>query len=254
MAGNLADKIALVTGGGSGIGRASALAFAKEGAKVVVSDVNVGGGEATIQSIQEIGGDAHFIKADVTQATEVKALVDQSVEIYGQLDCAFNNAGVAPNGAYPIADYPEDEWNRLLNINLTGVFLCLKYQLQQMRKQKNGVIVNTASVLGLVATGNGVSSYISGKHGVVGLTKAAALENAKNGIRVNAVCPGYIETPIIQNSLDDPELKASLVKRHPVGRLGMPDEVAEAVIWLCSEAASFVTGHALNIDGGYVIQ
>ncbi len=254
MAQKLEGNVALVTGGAAGIGRSTAMMFAREGAKVVVADVNREGGEETVQLIAEAEGEAIFVKADVTQSVEVQAIVEQCVQTYGRLDYAFNNAGVAPAELKPIADYPEDDWDRVININLKSVFLCLKYELQQMRQQNSGAIVNVASIFGQVSIGAGSASYTASKHGVVGLTKAAALENATNGIRVNAVCPGVIETNLGVGRLQDPEWRVALQNRHPMGRFGTPDEVAEAVIWLCSDAASFVTGQTLTMDGGYVAQ
>jgi NAD(P)-dependent dehydrogenase (short-subunit alcohol dehydrogenase family) len=182
----------------------------------------------------------------------VQSLIARSVQVYGRLDCAHNNAGIS-RGRAVTAEYAEEQWDQVIAINLTGVWLCLKYELQQMIKQGGGAIVNTASIAGLVGiVGN--AGYVASKHGVVGLTRAAALENAPLGIRVNAVCPGYIDTPLLSALTADEANKATIISRHPLGRLGMPSEVAEAVVWLCSDAASFVTGHTLTIDGGYVAQ
>ncbi|HFE66384.1 MAG TPA: glucose 1-dehydrogenase [Chloroflexi bacterium] len=253
MTDRFVNRVALVTGGGSGIGEASALAFAREGANVVIADVNIKGGEDVARRIKETGREAIFIQTDVTNPTSVKTMVEESVKAFGRLDFAFNSAGVAPHAGYTVADYPEEEWDRVTGINLKGVFLCLKYELQQMQKQGSGSIVNASSILGLVATGL-FSSYVAAKHGVIGLTKAAALENAAIGIRVNAICPGYTQTPLIEFLTDVPEQREYLVSLHPMGRLGIPSEVAETVIWLCSDTASFITGHALAVDGGYVAQ
>ena len=253
MAGQVDGKIALVTGGGSGIGRSTALALAREGAKVVVSDVVIEGGEETVSLVKDAGGEAAFVQTDVAQASEVEALVKQVVETYGRLNCAFNNAGIA-GAAARTADYKEKHWDRVIAINLTGVWLCMKYELQHMLTQGSGAIVNTASVAGLVGFRNG-PAYVAAKHGVVGLTKTAALEYAKSGIRVNAVCPGVIRTPMFERGMEvDPRIEQGMTAREPIGRLGKPEEIAEAVVWLCSDAASFVTGHPMAVDGAWVAQ
>ena len=253
MPGILSDKVALITGAGSGIGRASAIAFAREGARVVVSDVNAEGGEETVSRISDIGGQAKFVSADVSRAGDVEALVQSTVREYGRLDCALNNAGVS-GGQGLIHEYSEDDWDRVININLKGVWLCLKYEIIQMLEQGGGSIVNTASIMGLVG-GSRSPSYGASKHGVVGLTRNAAVQYAQSGIRVNAVCPGYIRTPMTeQGSLLGPGNLERIISRHPIGRLGAPEEIAETVVWLCSDAASFVTGHAMTVDGGYVAQ
>ena len=247
------DKVALVTGGGSGIGRASALTFAREGAKVVVSDVVVEAGEETVQLIKNADGEAVFIKADVAQASAVEALIAKTVEAYGRLDCAHNNAGIEGNSA-KVADYDEADWDRVIAINLTGVWLCMKYEIPQMLQQGSGAIVNTSSVAGLLGFRTG-SAYVASKHGVLGLTKTAALEYAKSGIRVNAVCPGAVDTPMMGRITDHrPHRAAKMAAGEPVGRMGTPQEIAEAVVWLCSDAASFVTGHPMTVDGGIVAQ
>ncbi|MCH8989107.1 MAG: SDR family oxidoreductase [Chloroflexi bacterium] len=254
MAGNLDGKTTLVTGGGSGIGRAASLAYAREGARVVVVDVNVEGGEETIQQIKEAGGEAILVHADVAKPEDTQAMVAQAVAAFGSLDCAFNNAGVSGRERWLTAEYPEEEWDRVTSINLKGVWLCMKAEIPQMLKQGGGAIVNTASVAGLVGI-RGTAAYIAAKHGVVGLTKAAALEYADRGIRVNSVCPGYIHTPLVQGVFDSVDGYEDQVKsRHPVGRLGEPQEIAEAVLWLSSDSASFVTGHNMAVDGGYTAQ
>ncbi|MCI0801437.1 MAG: SDR family oxidoreductase [Chloroflexi bacterium] len=255
MAANLDGKTALVTGGGSGIGRATSLAYAQEGARVVVADVNVEGGEETVQLIKEAGGEAILVHADVAKPEDTQAMVAQAVEAFGSLDCAFNNAGISGGTDRRLtADYLEEDWDRVVGINLKGVWLCMKAEIPQMLKQGGGAIVNTASVAGLVAI-TGTVAYIAAKHGVTGLTKAAALEYAKSGIRVNAVCPGYIQTPMVQGIFVENEgFEERVASRHPIGRLGEPSEIAAAVIWLSSDAASFVTGHNMPVDGGYVAQ
>ncbi len=253
MAGQLDGKVALITGAGSGIGRASALAFAREGAKVAVADIVVEGGEETVRMVKEAGGEAFFIKVDVANAADVEAMVNTVVATYGRIDCAYNNAGIEGRLA-STDEYPEDVFDKVIDINLTGVWLCMKYELPHMLKQGGGAIVNTASGAGLIGVA-GMSAYVASKHGVVGLTKTAALEYAKSGIRVNAVCPGLIQTPMVERiTADQPQLGEALVAAEPVGRTGKPEEIAESVVWLSSDAASFVTGHAMSVDGGYVAQ
>lgn len=253
MAGSMEGKVALVTGAGSGIGRATALTFAREGGKVVVSDVNAQGGEETASMIREAGGEAIFVRADVSQAGEVEELINKAVGTYGRLDCAHNNAGVE-GPSVPTHEYPEEEWDRVININLKGVWLCMKYEVRHMLKQGGGAIVNTSSAVGLVGV-KGAAAYVAAKHGVVGLTKTAALEYARSGLRVNAVCPGNTRTPLLERILAQyPKREAHLMEMAPVKRLGTPEEIAEAVVWLCSDAASFVTGHAMPVDGGWVAQ
>ncbi len=253
MPGTLDGKVALVTGAASGIGRATALTFAKEGAKLIIADMNEDGGQQTVHMITENGGEATFVQSDTSHAAEVEAMISKAVEIYGRLDCAHNNAGVG-GGRTTITDCTEEDWNRVISINLTGVWLCMKYEIPEMLKTGGGAIVNTASIMGLIANGFN-PAYMASKHGVVGLTKSAALSYATAGVRVNAVCPGYIRTPMVEGSpWYDEEREAELISRHPIGRLGKPEEIAETVVWLCSDAASFVTGHAMTVDGGYVAQ
>jgi NAD(P)-dependent dehydrogenase (short-subunit alcohol dehydrogenase family) len=255
MAGRLEGKVALVTGGASGIGRATALTFVREGAKLVIADMNADGGQQTVHMIQENGGEATFVQVDVSSATAVEAMISTTVETYGRLDCAHNNAGIGSRPRVLLHELHEESWDRVLSINLKGVWLCMKYEITQMLKQGGGAIVNTASIMGLVGSWSRSGAYNASKHGVVGLTKTAALEYAQSGIRVNAVCPGYIRTPLIEEALtSNPEMEAQIVARHPVGRMGNPEEIAEAVVWLCSDAASFVTGHTMTVDGGYVAQ
>ena len=253
MAGQLDGKVALITGAGSGIGRASALAFAREGAKVAVADIVVDGGGETVRMVKEARGEAFFIKVDVSNAADVEGMVNKVVETYGRIDCAYNNAGIEGVIA-STEEYSEEMFDKVIDINLTGVWLCMKYELPHMLKQGSGAIVNTASGAGLVGVA-GMSAYVASKHGVVGLTKTAALEYAKSGIRVNAVCPGLIQTPMVERITNDqPQLGEALVAAEPVGRTGKPEEIAESVVWMCSDAASFVTGHSMSVDGGLVAQ
>lgn len=251
--GILDNKVALVTGAASGIGRQSALAFARAGAKVVVSDITVDGGEETVDMIKNAGGEAFFVKADVSNQADVQALVDKTVETYGRLDCAHNNAGI--EGILgPCMDCTEENWDRTIAINLTGVFYCCKAELAQMLKQGGGAIVNTASVAGLVGFA-GIPAYTASKHGVNGLTKQIALDYAKENIRINSVCPGVIQTPMIDRFTGgDPEAIKAFTATEPVGRLGQPEEIAAAVVWLCTDEASFVTGINMPVDGGFIAQ
>ncbi len=249
----LDGKAALVTGGGSGLGRASAIALARAGATVTVADVNEDGGKETAALVyEEAGGDAEFVRADVTRPDDVAAMVDQAVARWGHLDCALNNAGMTGTSALT-ADYELDDWNRAIALNLTGVFLCLKYELPAML-ERGGSIVNMASGAGLVGF-PGLPAYVASKHGVVGLTKAAALEYASHGVRINAICPGSTRTPMLEGFMGgDEQVERTMTRAVPLGRLGVPSEIAEAVVWLCSDAASFVVGHALAVDGGSVVQ
>jgi NAD(P)-dependent dehydrogenase (short-subunit alcohol dehydrogenase family) len=249
---HLEGKVALITGGGSGIGRAAALAFAREGARVAVADISLETATETASLLSASGAHSAAFASDVARAEEVEALVAQTVERFGRLDCAFNNAGIegGPPGTR-LHEYAEDVWDRVVNVDLKGVWLCMKYEITAMLLAGGGAIVNTSSIAGLVGGGN--SAYVASKHGVVGLTRRAALEYGPAGIRVNAVCPGSIRTPMLERLFRAaPEREGLLVEQAPLGRLGQPEEVAEAVIWLCSDAASFVTGHALVVDGGFL--
>ena len=244
----LADKVALVTGAGSGIGRAAAVAFGHAGAKVVLADVDVAGGQETASLLQGASHEAVFVRTDVSQAGEVKALVAATIRTFRRLDCAHNNAGIEGELTL-LADYSEAAWDRVMAVNLKGVWLCLKHEIAWMRDHGGGAIVNTASVAGLIGSPY-LPAYAASKHGVIGLTKAAALGYATAGIRVNAICPGYIDTPMLARN---PKLEARAVDRTPLGRLGTPEEVAAAVVWLCSDAAAFMTGHAMVMDGGMIV-
>jgi NAD(P)-dependent dehydrogenase (short-subunit alcohol dehydrogenase family) len=251
MAGLLPGKVALVTGGGSGIGRATALLMAKQGAKVMIADYVPEGAERTVKMIKEAGGEASCIAADVSVTRQVESMVAKTVETYGRIDCAFNNAGIEGKMLDTVA-YPEELFDRVIAINLKGVWLCMKYEIAQMLKQGGGAIVNTASAAGLVAVEQ-LSAYNASKHGVVGLTKTAALEFAQKNIRVNCVCPGLINTPMVARMIDSGGMnEAEFVAAEPVHRMGKPEEIGEGVVWMLSDAASFVTGHSMSIDGGWV--
>jgi NAD(P)-dependent dehydrogenase (short-subunit alcohol dehydrogenase family) len=246
----LQDKVALVTGDTSGIGRATAIAYAKQQAKVVVVGRRIDEGEETVRLIQEAGGEAFFVQSDVTKEAAVKAMVDKAVGVFGRLDIAFNNAGMV--GENPsLIEQTEAEYDRTMNVNVKGVWLSMKYEIAQMLKQGSGAIVNMASAVGVVALPN-ILLYTASKHAVVGLTKAAALQYAKAGIRINGVAPGSIKTDLFEAATD--EAKAYLAGLHPIGRAGTPLEVANAVLFLSSDMASFITGETLMIDGGYVAQ
>lgn len=246
----LEGKVALITGTSSGIGRAAALEFAKEGAKVVAASRNEEANGETVRMIRDAGGEAIAVKTDVGVAADVEALVKRAVEVYGRIDCAFNNAGV-PSAPAPIFEATEDDFDAVIRVNLKGVWLCMKYEIRQMLAQGGGAIVNMSSMGGLLGA-RGLSAYTASKHGVLGLTKSAALEVATAGIRINAVCPAVIRNTVMIEWLvkERPEIAKPLLEGHPMGRGGQPEEVAAAVVWLCSSKASFITGHALPIDGG----
>ncbi len=245
-------KVALVTGAASGIGAAAAEVFAEKGARVVVSDIAEDGGMATVESIKNAGGEAVFHRCDVTDPEQVQNLIQTTVDTYGRLDAAFNNAGIEGEAA-TTPNCSLENFDLNVDVNLKGVFLCMKYQINQFLKQgSGGAIVNTASVAGLVAA-KGVPAYVAAKHGVVGLTKTAAVEFAKKNIRVNAVCPGGIRTQMLERAIEDkPWVEKQLLRLQPIGRLGEPKEVGRVVVFLCSDEASFVTGHAMPVDGGCV--
>jgi NAD(P)-dependent dehydrogenase (short-subunit alcohol dehydrogenase family) len=250
---NIEGKVALVTGGGSGIGRATAVRFADAGAMVAVADLDSEGGQETVERITEAGGEAAFFSVDVSDEGEVKALIDAVADRFGGLDYAFNNAGIEGTPG-PIGEQTAEEFDRVIGVNLRGVFLAMKHELAAMRERGGGAIVNTSSVAGLVGAAD-LSPYYASKHGVVGLTKSIAIEAAPDDIRVNAVCPGVIDTPMVERFTGgDSEVLAQTVEPQAIKRAGTPTEVAEAVVWLCSDAASFVTGVAMPVDGGYTAQ
>jgi NAD(P)-dependent dehydrogenase (short-subunit alcohol dehydrogenase family) len=244
-------KVALVTGGGSGIGRATAVAFAREGAHVAIGNRNVERGEETVSIIREAGGTASFQRTDVMLAAEVEALVEHAVQTCGRLDIAFNNAGIEGDVKPTVIDHTEANFDAVMNVNVKGVWLCMKYEIPQMLKTGGGVIVNCSSVAGVIGF-PGIGIYSASKHAVIGLTKAAALEFSAQGIRVNAVNPAVIDTEMLDRLADGMNVKKDdLTSFHPIGRLGRVEEVAEAVLWLCSDKASFVTGHSMMVDGGF---
>jgi NAD(P)-dependent dehydrogenase (short-subunit alcohol dehydrogenase family) len=247
------NKVALVTGGSSGIGRATAVMFASRGARVVVASRSDLEGQKTAQIIESAGGTAVFMRVDVTSERQVERLVAAVVERFGKLDFAFNNAGAQPVPS-ATTEQTEDDWDTMLAVNLKGTWLCMKHELRQMLQQGRGAIVNNASISGLVGIATWPAQCAS-KHGVVGLTRSVAVENAKSGVRINVVCPGAIETPMLHGLTGgNPEFEQAVAAAEPMGRVGTPDEVAEAVLWLSSDASSFVTGHALAVDGGWVAQ
>ncbi len=251
MTKELQGKVGLVTGGTSGIGRETAVLFAKAGASVVVAGRRELEGEETIELVRAAGADGLFVKTDVSKASEVDTLIQKAVERFGRLDVAFNNAGVEGVLA-PIVGQSEEDFDRTIDINLKGVWLCLKYEIRQMLRQGgSGAIVNMSSILGLVGA-LGAAAYSASKHGVIGLTKTAALENAKSGIRINAVCPGFTATPMADRIFRVPAVHKYVLSLHPIGRLGRPTEIAETVVWMCSDRASFMTGQSLVLDGGFL--
>ncbi|MFL6826779.1 MAG: SDR family oxidoreductase [Bradyrhizobium sp.] len=247
------SKAAFVTGGASGIGRAAALAFARAGASVAVADIGEKANQETAELIEREGGRALAVRCDVTRADDVKAALEKTFDSFGRLDFAFNNAGIEAKKPAPLADYDEEEWNRIIDIDLCGVFLCMKHEIPLMLKTGGGAIVNTSSGAGVIGI-KGSPAYTAAKHGVIGLTRAAALDYAAQNIRINAVCPGYIDTPMMGRFTGDTaEGRAQVISEEPIGRMGRPEEIANAVLWLCSDAAGFVVGHPLVVDGGQTV-
>lgn len=250
---NFEDKVVFITGASSGIGKASAFAFADARAKVVACDINADAGMSLVNEIKEKGGDAIFIKCDVSKAEDVKMAIEGMIKKFGRLDFAFNNAGIEGISA-PTPECTESNWDQTININLKGVWLCMKYQIPHMLRQGGGSIVNCSSIAGLVGF-PGIPAYTASKHGVIGLTKTAALEFAKSNIRINAICPGVIQTPMIDRfTHGEAQIQRQLTEGEPVGRVGQPEEIASAAMWLCSNQSSFVTGDSLVVDGGWVAQ
>ena len=249
----LKGKVALVTGASSGLGRASALTFAREGAKIVVADIDAKGGKETVQMIEKAGGEALFVKTYVSKLDEVEAMVNKAVQTYGRLDCVHNDVGIEELPT-PFTERTEEQWNRVLDVNLKGSFLCMKHEIKYMVNQGGGAIVNTSSIFGLTGS-PGLAAYTASKHGIIGLTKAAAAEFGRAGIRVNCVCPGGMRGTAMYNRIvaANPEIPDMVREANPMGRDGEPEEVAEAVVWLCSDAASYVNGHAMSIDGGFAV-
>jgi NAD(P)-dependent dehydrogenase (short-subunit alcohol dehydrogenase family) len=252
MADRLKNKIALITGGSSGIGRAAAQLFSREGAKVVIADINEEGGEETVQSITDAGGEAHFVKTDVSKWFEVEVLIKETIEMYGRLDSAFNNAGITGGAFSSVVEHTEETWNRTLETNLKGTWLCMKYEIPHMLEQGGGAIVNTTATPGLFVGGKYRCAYSASKAGIVSQSKIAALEYAEQGLRVNVISP-IARTPLLEKFFElNPVAEADFIGQIPMGRIAAPEEIAEAALWLCSDASSFVTGHVLAVEGGYL--
>jgi NAD(P)-dependent dehydrogenase (short-subunit alcohol dehydrogenase family) len=251
MSGLLEDKVALVTGASSGIGRATVLLMAAEGARVLASDIETAAGETVAEQARALGAEVDFLRADVSSEADVQALVAHACERFGRLDCALNNAGISgPAGPLHTIDY--EEWKRTLRINLDGVFLCMKHEIPVMQGQGGGAIVNTSSGAGMIAT-PAMSPYCASKHAILGITRTAAVENARTGVRINAICPGSTDTPMLRETMKiDPAVERMILASTPGGRLGEAEEIAQAAVWLCSDRASFVSGHSLLVDGGAV--
>jgi len=247
----LENKIALITGGSSGIGRAAARLFAGEGAKVVIADINEEGGEAAVEDIRRDGGHASFVPTDVSKPADVEALIARTVERHGRLDCAYNNAGILGE-IVPLVDHSEEAWDRTLDTNLKGTWLCMKQEIRQMLKQGGGVIVNTTATAAIKGSPNR-SAYAASKAGVIAISKSAAMEYAEHGLRINVICPSHTRSPMLTQFFElRPELEAAFIASAPMARIAAPEEVAEGALWLCSDASSFVTGHVLAVEGGYL--
>lgn len=251
---NMEGKVAIVTGASSGIGLHAARLFAEKGASVVLADLDETAGKEAVQAIEGAGGSALFVKTNVSESAQVKELVEKTIERFGRLDYAVNNAGIGGESV-PTAEISEEGWDRVIGVNLTGVWLCMKHEIEAMLENEGGAIVNVASILGKVGFAN-AAAYVSAKHGVVGLTKSAAMEYATLGVRVNVVCPGFIYTPMLENAgmAEGSEMHTYISSLHPMQRMGTPEEVATMIVWACSDEASFVTGASLLVDGGYTAQ
>ena len=250
--GRIENKVALITGGGSGIGRAAARLFAREGAKVVIADINAEGGEQTLQLVKEAGGEALFIPTDVSKIADVEALIEKVIATHGRLDCAYNNAAVMGD-MVSVTELNEETWGHIIETNLKGTWLCMKHQIPQMLRQGQGTIVNTTASAGMKGGSPHRSAYAASKAGIVSLSKSAALEYAEYGLRINVICPSHTRTPMLEQFFEvRPDLEADFIAQAPMGRIASPEEVAEAALWLCSDASSFVTGHVLAVDGGFL--
>ncbi len=248
----LENKVTLVTGGSSGIGRAAAQLFAREGAKVVIADIDEKGGEETLVTVREAGGEAHFVRTDISKTADVEALIDKIIEVHGRLDCAYNNVAIFGE-LLSIVDHNEETWNHAIETNLKGTWLCMKYQIPQMLKQGSGAIVNSTASSGIKAGRPFLSAYASSKAGIISLSKVAAMEYAEFGLRINVICPSHARTPMLEQFFEQrPEIEADFIQQAPMGRIAAPEEVAEGALWLCSDASSFVTGHVLAVDGGFL--
>ena len=252
MSDRLKNKVALVTGGSSGIGRAAAQLFAREGAKVVIADIDVEGGEETVRTVRAAGGEVHFVRTDVSKAADVEALIGQTIEIHSRLDCAYNNAGILGD-IVSVVDHNEEAWDRTIETNLKGTWLCMKYQIPQMLKQGNGAIVNTTATAGIKGGSPLRAAYAASKAGIVSLSKCAAMENAEFGLRINVICPSHTRSAMLEQFFElRPDLEADFIAQAPMGRIAAAEEVAEGALWLCSDASSFVTGHVLAVEGGFL--
>jgi NAD(P)-dependent dehydrogenase (short-subunit alcohol dehydrogenase family) len=251
MPNRLANKVTLITGGGSGIGHSAARLFAREGAKVVVADIDVENGERTVGAIRAMGGESHFVRADVAKSGDAEAMVARVIELYGRLDCAYNNAGILGE-IVPLVDQSESGWDNTIATNLKGTWLCMRYEIPPMLKEGRGVIVNTTATAAIKGSPHR-SAYAASKAGVVAISKSAAMEYAEHGLRINVICPSHTRSPMLEQFFElRPELEATFIASAPMARIAAPEEVAEGALWLCSDASSFVTGHVLAVEGGYL--